>query len=270
VGQTPNANITGPVIPSFDPTPVISGNGVISAANYGNGYAAIAPATWIEIYGYNLANVQTQTWAGTDFVGTQAPSKLGGTTVTVGGQPAYVDYVSPGQVNVQVPSNIATGLQSVVVTTAGGTSLPYAVQVNIVEPGLLAPPAFNISGNQNVVALEANTLTYILPVATAGISTARARVGDSLTMYGIGFGTVTPSIPAGQVVQSLSSLTNTLQVTIGGMAATVTYQGFTPGYVGLYQFNVTVPNVPASDTTPVVFTLNGTPLPQKLVLAIAN
>jgi uncharacterized protein (TIGR03437 family) len=144
------------------------------------------------------------------------------------------------------------------------------VQVNIVEPGLLAPPAFNISGNQNVVALEANTLTYILPVATAGISTARARVGDSLTMYGIGFGTVTPSIPAGQVVQSLSSLTNTLQVTIGGMAATVTYQGFTPGYVGLYQFNVTVPNVPASDTTPVVFTLNGTPLPQKLVLAIAN
>jgi uncharacterized protein (TIGR03437 family) len=270
VGQTPTATITGPVIPTFDPTPVISNNGVISASNYGNGYAAIAPSTWIEIYGYNLANVQSQVWAGSDFVGTQAPATLGGTQVTVGGQPAYVYFVTPGQLNVQVPSNITAGLQPLVVTTAGGSSVSYTVQVNTVEPGVLAPPAFNISGNQNVVALKSNTLTYILPVNAPGVATARARVGDSLTMYGIGFGTVTPSIPAGQVVEALSGLTNTLQITFGGMPCTITYQGLTPGYVGLYQFNVTVPNIPANDTTPVVFSVNGTPVPQKLVIAIAN
>ena len=270
VAQTPNATVIGPVIPAFDPTPVISNNGVISASNYGNGFAAIAPSTWIEIYGYNLANVQTKTWGSSDFQGTQAPSALGGTTVTVGGQPAFTYFVTPGQLNVQVPSNIAPGVLPLVVTTAGGSSIAYNVQVNMIEPGVLAPPAFNINGNQNVVALVSNTLTYILPTNAAGVSTARARVGDTLTLYGIGFGTVTPSIPAGQVVQTLSSLSNNLQITFGGTPCTITYQGLAPGYVGLYQFNVTVPNIPASDTTPVVFTINGMAVPQKLVIAVAN
>jgi len=49
----------------------------------------------------NLATTPSQTWAGADFVDNQAPSALGGTTVTVGGKAAFVDFVSPGQVNVQ-------------------------------------------------------------------------------------------------------------------------------------------------------------------------
>jgi uncharacterized protein (TIGR03437 family) len=270
VGLTPGATIVGPITGSFDPTPVISNNGVISASNYGNGFPAIAPSTWIEIYGFNLATVPTQTWAGSNFVGTQAPSALGGTTATVAGQPAYVYFVTPGQVDVQVPSGIAAGLQPLVLTTAGGSSLPYMVTVNTVEPGVLAPPAFNISGKQNVVALESNTLTYVLPTSVAGVSTTQARVGDSLTLYGIGFGTVTPNIPAGQVVQTLSQLTSSLQITFGGVPCTITYQGLAPNYVGLYQFNVTVPNIPANTATPVVFTVNGVAVPQTLYIAIAN
>ena len=50
----------------------------------------------------------------------------------------------------------------------------------------------------------------------------------------------------------------------------MTFAGLVGGFLGLYQFNVVVPQVPASDSTPVVFSLNGTPEPQHLVIAITN
>ena len=269
VGQTPGATITGPITGAFDPTPTILPSGVITAGNYG-AFQAIAPATWIEIYGYNLATTRSQTWAGNDFIGNQAPSALGGTTVTVAGKPAFIDFVSPGQVNVQVPSGIEPGQQPVVVTTAGGSSLAYTVTVNTLEPGLLAPPSFILKGAQNVVALFSGTLTYVLPVKLAGVVTARARAGDNITLYGIGFGTVTPDTPAGQIVQQTNALQSAFQVFFGGTQATVTYAGFAPGYVGLYQFNVVVPNVAASDSVPLTFTLGGANGPQNLVIAVQN
>ena len=112
VGLTPNATITGPVYGTFDATPVILA--VISASSFG-GFAAVAPGTWMEIYGTNLANVASQTWASADFTGDAAPTALGGTTLTIGGQPAFIDFVSPLQVNAEAPSNIATGPQPVVI-----------------------------------------------------------------------------------------------------------------------------------------------------------
>jgi uncharacterized protein (TIGR03437 family) len=269
VGQTPNATITGPITGAFDPTPTILPSGVITAGNYG-AFPAIAPATWIEIYGYNLATTRSQTWAGNDFKGNQAPSALGGTTVTVEGKPAFIDFVSPGQVNVQVPSGIDPGQQPLIVTTAGGSSLAYTVTVNTLEPGLLAPPSFILKGAQNVVALFSGTLTYVLPVNLPGVVTARARAGDNITLYGIGFGTVTPDIPAGQIVQQTNALQSAFKVFFGGTQATVTYAGFAPGYVGLYQFNVEVPNVAASDSVPLTFTLGGANGPQNLVIAVQN
>jgi uncharacterized protein (TIGR03437 family) len=269
VGLTPGATISGPIIGSFDPTPAITPSGVVSAGNYG-GFSSIAPATWIEIYGINLATTLTQTWTGTDFVGTQAPTNLAGTTVTVGGKAAYVDFVSPGQVNVQVPSGVPTGPQPLVLTTAGGSSLAYTVNVNATQPGLLAPPVFVLGGRQNVAALFSNTLTFDLPVTVSGVTTARAKPGDSLTLYGIGFGPVTPDISAGQVVQQQNALQANFRVTFGGVAANVTYAGLAPGYVGLYQFNVVVPSVAASDTVPVVFTLGNVTGSQNLVIAIGN
>jgi uncharacterized protein (TIGR03437 family) len=269
VGLTPNATISGRIIGAFDPTPMITPAGVITAGNYG-AFPAIAPATWMEIYGVNLATTRSQTWAGTDFTGNQAPSALGGTTVTIAGKPAFVDFVNPGQVNAQVPSGIDPGPQPVVVTTAGGTSIAYTITVKTNEPGLLAPPAFIFKGAQNVVALFSNTLTYVLPVAVPGALTSRARAGDSLTLYGVGFGLVTPNLPAGQIVQQTNALQSDFKVFFAGIPATVTYAGFAPGYVGLYQINVVVPNVAASDTVPLTFTLAGVNGPQNLVIAIQN
>jgi uncharacterized protein (TIGR03437 family) len=266
VASTVGATISGPVNGSFNPTPNVQT--AISAGQYG-GFASIAPATWIEIYGTNLATA-TGAWGSSNFNGNDAPTTLGGTSVTVGGQSAFVNYVSPGQVNVQVPSNVATGQQPVIVTTIGGASNAFSANVNATEPGLLAPPSFDINGTQYAVALFPTQFYVLPPGAITGLVSKRAQPGDTIMLYGIGFGPVTPDNPAGVIDQGTNQINATLSVSIGGQSAQVAYAGLTPGFVGLYQFNVVVPNVPASDKTPLTFTLNGTPGAQTLYLAIAN
>jgi uncharacterized protein (TIGR03437 family) len=271
VGVTPGAVITGRVHGTFDATPVIrTSQGVISASGYG-GFPAIAPGTWIEIYGTNLANVVSQTWGGGDFTGNAAPTALGGTTVTIGGRSAFIDYVSPGQVNAQVPSNVSLGSQPVVISTPGGNSQPYSIMVNLTEPGLLSPSVFGLSAGQYVAALFPDGSTFVLPPGSVpGVVSKRAKPGDTIVLYGIGFGTVTPDIPAGQIVTQSNVLSGNFQASIGGVPATVSFSGLTGGYLGLYQFNVVVPNVAASDAVPLTFSLGGTSGTQKLLIAISN
>jgi hypothetical protein len=95
--------------------PSINANGVISASDFGAS-TAIAPGTWIEIYGSSMSQI-TRNWTSADFVGAQAPTSLSGVSVTVGGQPAYVGYISLNQVNALVPSSVGPGLQQVTVTS---------------------------------------------------------------------------------------------------------------------------------------------------------
>ncbi len=254
------------LIPMVQPPSILAG-GVVSASSFGE-FSSIAPGDWIEIYGSNLAQ-GTSTWSGGNFNGNTAPISLNGTSVTIGGAQAFVEYADPGHVNVQVPSNVATGSQQLVVTTQAGSSAPYAVTVNATEPGLLAPPSFNSGATQYVVALFSDGTTYVLPPAgIPGVASRRAQPGDVITLYGVGFGPVTPSTPAGQIVQQVNSLASTMQVFFGGTAGTLTYDGLAPGAVGLYQFNVIVPNVPANDATPLTFTLGGVPGTQTLFIAI--
>jgi uncharacterized protein (TIGR03437 family) len=250
-----------------DAQPSIAANGVFSAQAFG-GFTSIAPGSWIEIYGSNLATTTTG-WTTSDFNGVNAPTMLGGTQVTIGGQDAFIDYVSPGQVNAQVPSNVATGLQNLTINTAAGTSAAYPLLINSVEPGLLAPSSFVVDGNQNVAALFSDGATYVLPPGTiSGVTSKRAQPGDVITLYGVGFGQVTPNIPAGQIVQESNTLALPLQILFGSTPAQTSYSGLAPNAVGLYQFNVTVPNVPASDMTPLTFDLGGEPGTQVLYIAV--
>ena len=265
-GLTPGATITGPATGTFDTTPVI--RAVISASAFG-AYPALAPGSWMEIYGTKLATVFSQTWSGADFNGNLAPTNLAGTTVTIGGLPAYIDYVSPGQVNAQVPSGVGTGPQPVVVTTLGGSSVAYTITVNAVEPGLLAPPVFKLAAGQYVVALFPDGVTFVLP-PMAGVPTARAKPGDTIVLYGVGFGPVTPDSPAGQIVTQSNRLQSAFQASFAGTPATVTFSGLTGGYLGLYQFNVVVPNVGASDSVPFTYSLGAVKGPQNLVIAVGN
>jgi len=241
--------------------------GVGSASQFG-ALPAIAPGSWIEVYGSNLA-IDSRQWSLGDFAGLAAPSALDGTGVTIGGQQAYVGYIGQGQVNVQVPANVPSGQQPLVVKTAYGTSAAYTVTVNPSAPGLFAPAQFLVNGTQYAGAVEGNTTTYVFPPgAVSGYTSQRAKAGDTITLFGVGFGSVNGDVSAGQIVQNLNTLTQALQVFIGGTQANVTYYGLEPNFVGLYQFNVVVPAVTASDKVPVTFRLGGTAGTQTLYIAV--
>ncbi|HEX3747663.1 MAG TPA: LamG-like jellyroll fold domain-containing protein [Bryobacteraceae bacterium] len=244
-------------------------SGIISASGFG-GFSSIAPGSWVEIYGSNLGST-TRSWTAADFNGVNAPTSLSGTTVMIGGIPAFIDYVSQTQVNVQVPSNITPGQQQITVSSGQETSANFPITVNATEPGFLAPSSFVVSGKQYLVALFTDEATYVLPPGTlSGVPSQRVTPGQTIILYGVGFGPVTPSIPAGQIAEQSNMLADSLQLSIGGMPAVLSYQGLAPGYVGLYQFNVVVPNVAASDFVPVTFTLGGFSGTQTLYLAVGN
>ncbi len=243
-------------------------NDSVSASAFG-GFASAAPGSWIEVYGSGLA-FHSRGWTGADFSGVDAPTALYGTMVTIGGLPAFTDYISFGQVNAQIPSTIGTGQQQVVVSTSVGVSAAYTLDINALMPGILAPPSFRINGVQYAVALFPDGVTYVLPTgAIAGVPARPAKAGETIVLYGIGFGPVTPDIPAGQIVQQVNSLSSSFQVSIGGMPATASYSGLAPNYVGLYQFNITMPNV-STGNAPLIFSLAGEPGTQTLYIPVAN
>jgi uncharacterized protein (TIGR03437 family) len=248
-------------------TPTIAN--VISASGFG-GLAAISPGSWIEIYGFDLAPA-TRTWTGADFTGNDAPTALNGVQVTIGGQKAYVAYIgaNPGQVNVQVPSNVPTGgIQPVVVVNNGVSSQPFQIRVDAAEPGLLAVPSFDISGIQYPVAFFGDG-SYVLPTgAIAGVTSRPAKPNETIVLYGTGFGPVTPSQPAGQISTVASQLTEPFQVSIGGVQAQLSYYGLTQSLVGLYQFNVVVPAIADNAAAPLTFTLNGVAGTQTLYIPV--
>ncbi len=242
---------------------------VVSAAAYG-GFSSVAPGSWVEIYGSNLAST-TRGWAGSDFTGNNAPTVLDGVKVNIGGQLAFIDYISssPAQINAQLPSNISTGgTLQVTVTNGSATSAPFNINVNPIQPGLLAPSAFQIGGKQYVVARLPDG-TYVLPPgAISGVASRQAHPGETIVMYGIGFGSVSPSFSAGQIVTAGNQLTQSFQLLFGQTPAQLPYQGLAPNYVGLYQFDVVVPPVPDSDLVPLTFNLGGVAGTQTLYIAV--
>ena len=260
----PSAAPVGPGVPSVV--------GAISASGFG-AFPAVALGGWIEIYGSNLA-ADTRLWAAADFSGVNAPTSLDRTTVTIGGQPAYIDYVSPGQVNAQVPTaNLAPGPQMLTVENANGSSTSFQVTVNPTEPGLYAPAALTVGGKPYVGAVFADiaATTFVAPPGTAaGFTSQRAHPGDTIVFYGVGFGPTSPPIPAGQITQGSNMVTATFTVSIGGVPAQVNYAGLAPGEVGLYQFNVVVPQIPSSDAAQVVFTLGGVAGTQTLYTSVQD
>jgi uncharacterized protein (TIGR03437 family) len=248
------------------PAPFIrTTSGVISASDFG-ALPSVAPGSWIEIYGTNLA-ATTREWASTDFTGVNAPQSLNNTTVSIGGQSAFVEFISPTQVNAQVPSAIGLGTQPVVVGTTAGNSLAYNVNVNLEEPALFAPAEFKILGVPYVGALFPDLATYVFPPGSfSGFTSQAAKPGDTIVFYGVGFGQV-PGSPAGTIPQVANGLTLSPapKFYFNGVQAQVTYAGIAPqsattGYIGLYQFNVIVPPLTVPVGTPtavaVTFTVN--------------
>ena len=222
-------------------SPLIRPNGVITASAFG-GSNAIAPGTFIEIYGQNLAGT-TRAWQASDFTGNTAPKSLDGVSVGINGLPAFVSYVSPSQVNALVPSAVAPGTAAVTVQNGSQTGNPCTVTVNALEPGLLAFPLATSASGQYVVAIFPDYTTYVLPPGVdTGVPSRRAKAEDIITLYGIGFGPLIPDVPAGNIATQANSLQATVEVTFDSHPGRVTYAGSAPGFVGLYQLNVVVPD----------------------------
>lgn len=249
-------------------TPAIMSGGIVSASAFG-GFSAAAAGSWIEIYGTNLGPSTPYTWAGSDFNGNNAPTKLQGVSLTVNGVNAFIDYVSATQVNAQVPAGAGTGTATVILTNSNGTSSPYTLTLNALEPGLLTTSSFLIGGKQYVAALHADN-TFVAPTTAAALGTP-AKPGETILIYGVGFGPVTPTINPGVIATAANQLTNPTQMTLGGTTAALAYYGLAPNFVGLYQFNVVVPSSLAnSDAVPLTFNVGGNSGNQTLYTAVHN
>jgi uncharacterized protein (TIGR03437 family) len=262
-----------PSAPPSGPGPAPTVTGVVSLSAFGE-LPSMAPGSWIEIYGTNLASA-TRPWclavsptcAASDFNGIEAPTSLNQTTVSIDGQAAFIEYISPTQIDAQVPGIVGLGTQSLTVSTPAGASAAFNVNINFEEPALFAPTEFRSLQPTGLVqyvgALFSDFTTFVFPQDSfAGITSHPAQPGDTIIIYGIGFGAV-PGNPPGQIPQVANGLTLPIipKFYFSGVQAQVSYAGLAPqnatsGYIGLYQFNVIVPAIPASNAVPLTFSVN--------------
>jgi uncharacterized protein (TIGR03437 family) len=241
---------------------------VVQSAGAYNPKAPLASGTWLEIFGSDLTCKAAREWSGSDFNGSIAPTSLNSVTVLVDGIPAFVRYVSPTQANVQAPDdpNTGAGIQ-VTVKNSAGESNALTMQKNSVAPALLAPSSFSSQGVQFVVAQHLD-LTYVgKPDLIGGLPFSPAKPGETIILYGIGFGPVNPGTPAGTITPSQNALIAAPVFRFGQTPATLSYAGLAPGFVGLYQFNVVVPDVSSGDM-PLNVDVGGTPLNQDLHITV--
>jgi uncharacterized protein (TIGR03437 family) len=227
--------------------PVISG-----VSNAASGLAAIAPNSWVSIYGANFAAAGfSDDWSKSILNGT-LPTTLDGVSVSVGGIPAYVSFVSPGQINVLTP-NVASGGAPVTVQTAAGTSTPVMVASQPFSPAFFPWP------NGQPVATHLDYSWAAKNGAFAGATTVPAKPGEYIILWGTGFGPTTPTAPTGATIPaSITYYTaNPVYVAIGGVKAPVYATALASGFAGLYQVVAMVPATLSNGTYSLVATVGG-------------
>lgn len=222
---------------------------ITGVGNTASGQASFAAATWVSIYGTNLSQL-TYVWQASDIVNGALPTALEGVSVTINGLPAYVEYISPGQINVLAPDDTTVGPVQVQVTTAGQASNSVTAQ-----KAQFAPAFFTLNYTQYVAAEHLDYSVVGAPNLVPGLVTTPAQLGETIILYGTGFGPTTPPQPTGQTVTAAALLANSVQITIGGVNATASFAGLSGS--GLYQFNVTVPSSLPSGDAAVLASIGG-------------
>jgi uncharacterized protein (TIGR03437 family) len=206
---------------------------------------AVAPGGLISVFGRDLSPVNLATRE------IPLPTALGDSCLTVNGMPVPMIFVSPSQINAQLPFQ-ATGNVTLILRTPGGVSDNYNL---VIQPA--APSVFR-------AAVEGYTeaIPTVVRNANSTITTTSNPVhrGDVLTIYLTGLGQTTPAVEAGLPSPSDPLATSLVQpgVELGGVALPVQFAGLTPGQVGLYQINVSVPrHVPLGLAVPLKITQGG-------------
>jgi uncharacterized protein (TIGR03437 family) len=231
----------------------------VSGASFRPG---IAPGAWVTIQG-DLLSANTRLWTSRDFSGDRLPTSLDGVRVTIDGKAAYIYYISPGQLNVLAPDDIATGQVRVVVTNSLGDSDAFTATGQRFDPALFA---FSVEGGKHVIAHNSDGTFLAKAGIVAGLNTRPVIPGEIITIYGSGFGPTNPPTPADRVSAAATPTAQSVRVTIGGMEADVLWAGkIGPG---LYQINVKIPEAASSGERAIVATVGSTSSPASSVITI--
>jgi uncharacterized protein (TIGR03437 family) len=224
--------------------PTILTNGTVNSADYSRSFA---PGALISIFGTNLAPAVTQPFA------FPLPGTLGGTSVELAstGQQFPLWYVSPTQINAQMPYDVATGAVQIRVRTAAGVSGTDTITV-----AARAPKIFTLDFSGAGPAVATNPAFKILSAATP------AAPADTVVLWmnsmGVSSGNPVAGQPApGSTAGSQASTIAGVTAAVNGVNAAVTFAGLSPGSAGLYQVNVQMPFIVVSGPLNVAVTVGG-------------
>jgi uncharacterized protein (TIGR03437 family) len=232
------------VVTGTQPAPAITAVG--SAASF---QAGLASATWLTIYGSNLS-ATTYTWQASDIVNGMLPTSLQGVSATIDGVAAFIEYISPTQINLLAPDDVTIGPVQVQVTVAQQVSNSLTAQKTQFMPAF-----YTIENGAYVAALHSDYTLVGSSNLLPGVTTLPAQPGETILLYGTGFGPTNPALPTAQTVTTPAVLANSVQITIGGVSAFVAFAGLVES--GTYQFNVTVPQSLPNGDALVVATIEG-------------
>jgi len=241
-------------------SPAIAAGGVVALDSSSN---TVQPGEWTSIFGTNLARGSV-TWNG-DF-----PTSLGGTSVTVDGKAAYLSYVSPTQINLQVPDDAATGPVPVVVTTTSGTAkstvilAPFGPSLPLLDSKHVAAIILRSNGTG---AYGGGTYDIVGPTGTSlGYPPVAAKAHDSVTLFAVGLGPTHPAVPAGQSFSGAAHTTNPVTLLVKNVNVPLAFAGLSSA--GLYQLNFTVPAGLGSGDVPLQVIVGGKRTPSGPVISL--
>jgi uncharacterized protein (TIGR03437 family) len=237
----------------FTFTPTV--DAAVSAASYTDG---AAPGELITLFGENIGPVVP---AGLNVTAGYVDKALGGVSVKVDNIDAPMVYAGQHQISAQVPYGVALGTgKTIVVTNGANPSANGTIDIAATSPGIFT---LDGSGGGQAAAINTSAATGAVTINSTGNA---AKVGDAISLYltGEGVYTNTPTpvdgyvIPTGTLLPAMPILTTAVTVTIGGVAAPVTYAGaFNDGMLGVLQINATIPAHTTGSTTPVVVSIGG-------------
>ena len=181
------------------------------------------PGSLVTIYGANLADV-TATWNG-DY-----PTVLGGATVAINGKLGYLSYVSPTQINLEAPDDTQTGSVSLVVTNAYGSATTSVTLFPLSDTLIPLPGGLYVAG---VIltpggggAYGNGTYDIMGPVGAFSFPTRPVKRGETLVLYGTGFGPTKPTLPAGVPYSGAGApAVDSIGVSLNGVNASVLFAG---------------------------------------------
>lgn len=223
--------------------PQVAPRGAVNAASYKK-FAPLAPGSIVSVFGSNLADGENRS--------PSAPllKTLGGLSLKLGSLDVPLFYASPGQVNAQIPFEVAenTTLQ-LRAFSKDVIASPESVTIGAVQPGI-----FTVDQSGAGQGAVLNTRGVLVDAA------APASVGDVLQVFCTGLGITNPRAASGErtPVAPLHIAVHAVTARIGGLDAAVEFAGLAPGFVGLYQVNVRVPaGVTAGNSMPLVLSQEG-------------